>query len=329
MNIASALAIPLRDPQATLGPLDAAGAARLVEAAGDLVLILDAKGLVVDFALASHELAIDGSESWIGKHWLDIVTAESRAKVEDMLAAVASAKPTRWRQVNHPTSSGDVPIRYWALPSGNNGHTIAIGRDLRGNAALQQRLLQAQQSLERDYLRLRQAESRYRMLFERAADAILVVDAESRRIREANPAATRQLGAHEGSLVGRPLSSIADPEAQEALTLYLGAVSAADQPPMALALPGGRGSVVLSASVFRQDQASYYLIRIDGGGALEQHPVSRLGLPQAEIVALQRLLRLKQALLKRGIAPQVAANRNGVTVVARWQRPIPDRYIAR
>jgi transcriptional regulator PpsR len=270
MNIASALAIPLRDPQSTLGPLDANGAARLVEAAGDLVLILDAKGVVVDFALASHELAIDGSDRWVGRHWLDIVTIESRAKVEDMLAAVASSKPTRWRQVNHPTTMGDVPIRYWALPSGNNGHTIAIGRDMRGNAVLQQRLLQAQQSLERDYLRLRQAESRYRMLFERATDAILVVDADSRRIREANPAAAGQLNAHEGTLVGRPLISIADPSAQESLMLYLGAVSAADQPPMALALPGGCGSVVLSASIFRQDQASYYLIRIDGGGAARE-----------------------------------------------------------
>jgi transcriptional regulator PpsR len=39
---------------------------------------------------------------------------------------------------------------------------------------------------------------------------------------------------------------------------------------MALALPGGRGSVVLSASVFRQDQATYYLIRIDGGGSARE-----------------------------------------------------------
>ncbi len=270
MNVASALAIPLRNPLTTLGSLDANGAARLVEAAGDLVLILDDKGVVVDFALASHELAIDGSDTWIGRHWLDIVTIESRSKVEDMLSAVTSARPSRWRQVNHPTAMGDVPIRYWALPSGNNGHTIAIGRDLRGNAVLQQRLLQAQQSLERDYLRLRQAESRYRMLFERAADAILVVDADSRRIREANPAANRVLGAHEGSLVGRPLVSVADPSAHEALMLYLGAVSAADQPPMALALPAGRGSVVVSASIFRQDQASYFLIRIDGGGGARE-----------------------------------------------------------
>ena len=270
MNIASALAVPLRNPQHTLGALDVGSAARLAEAAGDLVLIIDAKGVVIDFALASHEMGIEGSDSWIGRPWLDIVNSDSRGKVEDMLAAVASAKPTRWRQVNHPTSTGDVPVRYWALPSGNDGHTIAIGRDLRANAVLQQRLLQAQQSLERDYLRLRQAESRYRMLFERAADAILVVEADSRRIREANPAAARLLSAHEGSLVGRTLTSIADPQAHEALVLYLGAVSAADQPPMALALPGGRGSVVLSASVFRQDQASYYLIRIDGGDSARE-----------------------------------------------------------
>jgi transcriptional regulator PpsR len=270
MNIASALSVPLRDPQTTLGVLDVGAAARLVEAAGDLVLIMDARGVVVDFAMASHELAIEGSDGWIGRNWLDIVSSETRGKVEDMLASVASSKPTRWRQVNHPTSTGDVPVRYWAIPSGNDGRTIAIGRDLRANAALQQRLLQAQQSLERDYLRLRQAESRYRMLFERAADAIMIVDAETRRIREANPAATRLLGAHEGSLVGRALTSIADAHAHEALTLYLGAVSAADQPPMALALPGGQGSVVLSASIFRQDQASYYLIRIDGGGSARE-----------------------------------------------------------
>jgi transcriptional regulator PpsR len=265
MNIASALSVPLRAPAETLGALDVAAAARLAEASGDLVLIVDADGMVIDFSMASNEMAIEDSDHWIGRSWLDIVTVESRPKVEDMLASAASTKPTRWRQVNHPTSAGDIPVRYWALPSGHDGRIIAVGRDLRTNAALQQRLLQAQQALERDYLRLRQAESRYRTLFERASEAILVVEAETRRIREANPAAVKLLGAHEASLTGRPLTSIADPGVQEALTAYLGAVSAADQPPMALALPGGRGSVVLAASVFRQDQVSYFLIRIDGG----------------------------------------------------------------
>jgi transcriptional regulator PpsR len=265
VNVASALSVPLRAPNATLGSLDATAAARLAEAAGDLVLILEADGSIIDFSIASHEPGIEGSDEWIGQNWTAIVTAESRGKVDDMLAGVAAGTATRWRQVNHPTAAGDVPVRYWTVASGNEGRVIAVGRDLRANAVLQQRLMQVQQSLERDYLRLRQAESRYRMLFERAAEAILVVDADSRRIREANPAATRLLGAPEGSLVNRPLSVIADPQGHDSLMTYLGAVSAADQPPMALHLPGGRGSVILSASIFRQDQASYYLVRVDGG----------------------------------------------------------------
>jgi transcriptional regulator PpsR len=269
VNIASALTVPLRTPSVTLGSLDATAAARLAEAAGDLVLILEPDGTVIDYSIASHEPAIDGSDGWVGQKWSDIVTVESRGKINDMLASVAGGVPTRWRQVNHPSSTGDVPVRYWTVASGNDGRVIAVGRDLRANAVLQQRLMQVQQSLERDYLRLRQAESRYRMLFERATEAILVVDAESRRIREANPAAARLLGVLEGSLVNRPLSVIADPHAHDGLMTYLGAVSAADQPPMALQLPGGQGSVILSASIFRQDQASYYLVRVDSGsGAL-------------------------------------------------------------
>jgi transcriptional regulator PpsR len=269
MNIASAISVPLRRPQQTLGALEVATAARLVEAAGDLVLILEADGTIADFALASGELGIEGTESWLGQNWADIVTAESRGKIEDMLAVAASGGPSRWRQVNHPARSGDVPIRYWTVPTGHQGRAVAVGRDMRGQAALQQRLLQAQQALERDYLRLRQAESRYRVLFERATDAMLIVDAETRRIREANPAAIHLLEAHEGSLTGRTIASIADPNVHDALIAYLGAVSAADQPPMALALPGGRGSVVLSASVFRQEQSTYFLVRLSGGGSHE------------------------------------------------------------
>lgn len=266
MNLPAALSVPLRAPQQTLGALDVRVAAGLVEAAGDLALILDADGIVIDYALASNELSIDGANGWIGRPWVDIVTIESRPKVEDMLASAASNGAMRWRQVNHPTHDGDVPVRYCVIPSGNEGRVIAVGRDLRAHAVLQQRLLQAQQSLERDYLRLRQAESRYRLVFDRATDAILVVEADTRRVREANPAAARLLGVPEGSLAGRPVTSIVDPNAHDALTAYLGAVSAAEQPPMALALPAGRGSVVVAASLFRQDHVSYFLLRLSGGG---------------------------------------------------------------
>jgi len=265
MNIASSLSIPLRAPHETLGTLDAREAARLVEAAGDLVLVLDSDGVVLDFAMASSELSIEGSDHWVGRRWDEIVTSESRAKVDEMIAAALDGAQSRWRQVNHPSANGDIPVRYLAVRLGEVGRVVAIGRDLRASAALQQRLLQAQQSLERDYLRLRQAEARYRVLFERATEAIVVVDVATRRVREANPAAARLFDAPEASLVSRPFASLIDDHARDATIAWLGAVSAADQPPTTLVLPGGRGSVAMTASLFRQEQASFYLIRLGGG----------------------------------------------------------------
>lgn len=265
MNIATALSVPLRRPADTVGALNAAAAAGVVEAAGDLVLVMEADGTIIDFCASSTEAAIENADTWVGRHWHEIITSESRPKIDDMLSSAADGLPARWRQVNHPAAGGDVPVRYWTVPTGNGGRIVAIGRDLRANAVLQQRLLQAQQALERDYLRLRHAESRYRSLFERASEAILIVDAETRKIREANPAAVKLLSGSDGPLTGQSLMAVFDPAVQDVLIAYLGAVAVADQPPMAVALHGGRGSVVLSPSVFRQDQASFFLIRVNGG----------------------------------------------------------------
>jgi PAS domain-containing protein len=82
-------------------------------------------------------------------------------------------------------------------------HLVAIGRNLQGIAALQQRLVDAQQSLERDYWRLRQLETRYRLLFRSASDAIVIIDPETSKVVEANPAAALLLTADSRRLVGR------------------------------------------------------------------------------------------------------------------------------
>ena len=63
---------------------------------------------------------------------------------------------------------------------GRDGPVLAVGRDLRAVSAIQQRFIDAQQAMERDYWRQRQAEARYRMLFQVATDGVLVVDAEDR-----------------------------------------------------------------------------------------------------------------------------------------------------
>ena len=96
--------------------------------------------------------------------------------------------PPRWRHLNHPSADGpDVPILYSAVKVGGRGNVVAVGRDLRATAALQQRLIDAQQSMERDYSRLRHVETRYRLLFQVTSEAVMIVDAATQKVVGGQP----------------------------------------------------------------------------------------------------------------------------------------------
>lgn len=251
-------------PDALPGQLPAGVAASLLAAVGDVTFILSGDGIVLDVAVSQGDLANHGFADWIGEAWIDTMTIESRPKASEMLQGAAAAVPPRWRQVNHPAAGGDVPVRYMVMALGENDRLIAIGRDMRGAAAMQQRLLQTQQSLERDYIRLRQAETRYRLLFDMASEPVLIVDSQSRRIREANPAAHRVLDAREGALVGNPASAVVVPEQREDFVAYLGAAEAADDlDPVVLRLNDGGGEAKISARLFRQSRTPMLIVRIE------------------------------------------------------------------
>jgi PAS domain-containing protein len=110
-----------------------------------------------------------------------------------MLAEAAAQGVSGRRQVNHVSPSGaDIPIVYTAVRMDETpGKVVAIGRDLRGVSALPQRLVEAQQSLERDYWRMRHSETRYRLLFQVSTEAVLMLDAGTQKVIEANPAAAQ------------------------------------------------------------------------------------------------------------------------------------------
>lgn len=256
----------------------------LLAAVGDVSLILSTGGVILDVAVSQGDLANQGLTDWIGSAWIDTVTPESKLKLEEMLASASSAAESpRWRQVNHPAPGGEIPVRYLVMTLGSSDRIIAIGRDMRSSAAMQQRLLQTQQSLERDYIRLRQAETRYRLLFDMASEPVLIVDAETRRIREANPAAHRLLDAAEGSLVGDPVSSIVDEADRENFIAYLGAAEAADElSPAKLGLSDRRGDVAISARLFRQARTPLLIVRV--APAVESSPGHQYDATLSEVV---------------------------------------------
>ena len=261
---------PAGKKQEILGDIDAKSAARLIGSCSDIALVLDGAGTVLQVFVQDAALAEMAGAGWKGRAWADTVTVESRDKVEGLLRDAEAGMPTRWRQVNHPVRGhDDLPMSYatvklGAAPLGKPGF-VAFGRDLRATVQLQRRLIEAQQAMERDYWRFREAETRYRMLFQSAPEAVIIADAQTLKVLEANPAAKSLMGRAAARIVGSGVATLFDPSAQErVLALVAGArtVGARDPVRVRLGLGGQAQDVDVSASLFRQEQSAYLLIRV-------------------------------------------------------------------
>lgn len=252
-------------PSQSLGRLSSDATASLIATASDIVLVVDRSGVVRDLALQSQDLALrlEDYESWPGRRWIDTVTEDSRPKIQALLAEANTTPGPRWRQLNHPSSAGSVALLYTAVQIADDGRVVVFGRDLQPMAALQQRLVEAQQSMERDYLRLRHMETRYRLLFEIASVALLVLDTSSQKIVEANPAAREILGEVGKRNLARPFPDLFDAESASAVRGLLAGVRIAgrtDRLPAQLA-HGGR-PIVVSATLFRQETSALFLVQL-------------------------------------------------------------------
>ncbi len=247
-----------------LGRLAPETAGSLITASSDIALVLDREGVIVDVSLGTPELRREDCRSWIGRPWTEVVSVESRPKVQDLLKGAADEAAIQFRELNHPLPGGtDLPVRYSAMQVGQDGTIVALGRDLRNLAHLQQQLVEAQQAMEREYARLRMAETRYRMLFHLTSEPVVIVEATQLRVVEANPAAQQHLELPADKLTNTSILAGLAPESGEALQGMLRTVQAtgrADETEIALASGGKRFRAL--ASAFRQDQAGYLLIRL-------------------------------------------------------------------
>ena len=199
--------IPFKTTQGALRELSHDSIAKLIGASHDITLLLNKDGVVVDVAYGGERPLDRLAGEWIGQAWVDTVTEESRPKIERLLAeADSNGDERRWRQVNHPSSDKlDVPILYLAINAGDSDLILAIGKDLRPISDMQQQLLDMLHSFESEYVRLQQAEMRYRILFQTSGEAIVIMDPSNGRILEANPAAAELLNDKVTRLIGRPL----------------------------------------------------------------------------------------------------------------------------
>jgi transcriptional regulator PpsR len=263
-------------PDETVGALDAISAARLVTAVSDVALVVDESGIIRDVAMGATEQVPLESSDWVGKRWADTVTVESQPKILELLDEAETGSAGRWRQVNYAVHDGpDVPVMYSAIRINRGGAVLAVGRDLRDIAGLQRRLVQAQQAMEQDYARLRSAEMRYRLLFREIREGVVIVEAASGRIIEANPAAAQLLEHGGQDLIGRRFPIGLDEHDSETVKVMLAtAESTGRADEIRVRGPGGDRDLSLSASLFRQHNTPYFLIRIGSGAGERLDPAS-------------------------------------------------------
>ena len=253
-----------QSPKKSVGDMTADIVSKLIAVASDIAIVLDASRKIIDVSTTIEALKRDGIGQWVGRLCSDTMAIESRPKLERLLQDAASDAPAIWREINHSLpGGGNALVSYRAVATGHKDRTILIGRDLGALSLLQQRLITTQQSMEREYARFRQAETRYRILVDLSSEAILFVDALTLKIVEANPAAAYLLGKSGKKTTGWIFSDAFDAQGAKAITSLVGAVRASGNAAEAYArLAEGHRQVLVSASLFRQQRSAQFLIRI-------------------------------------------------------------------
>ena len=257
----------------------------MVSLGGDIALVIDERGIIqrVD-QRALTPLACDAHE-WIGHRWSDTVTVESRPKLERLMAEATATCATKKREVNHNSRTGgaSVPVAYTAIRLGSRGPILAVGRDLGISAALQQRFLGAQQEMERNYSRARQSEARYRLLFQVATDAVIVVDGVTLTIVEANQSACELFDLTPAQIMGQNAVFGFERASREAVNaLLVTALESGQSAETRANLMGKVSSTSVTATPFRVVDSKQLLVRI--------RATSSLGSPSALGATLARLV---------------------------------------
>ncbi len=201
--------------------------ATLATANSDIAMVISREGRILDVAYRDRSLKAWNVDDWVGKLWSETVSQDSIEKIDEIILDSSKSSPTRSRQVNHPAVAGrDLPIGYRLVSFAGWPHKVALGSDMRAMAEMQQRLVRAQIEMEKDYRKLRDIESRYRILFHLAVEPLIVIESQSLKILDANEGAAKLLDKSVKKLVGMHASTAFAKSDQGSATEALSALGA-------------------------------------------------------------------------------------------------------
>jgi transcriptional regulator PpsR len=173
----------------------------------DVTLLLDMDGVIREATLAAS-MSKENIDSWVGRPWSEVVGGAGE-KIQRMMQDTRRTGISAFRQITQVFPSGlEIPMEFTTVLLGGRAGMLAIGKNLQAVAELQARLISAQQTIERDYWKLREIETRYRLVIEDSHDAVLLAKVADLRIVEANRTAAAAMGGlarRKEGLVGRDL----------------------------------------------------------------------------------------------------------------------------
>jgi transcriptional regulator PpsR len=267
----------------------------------DITLHLDMNGVIQDATL-SRTLPQEDLDHWIGRPWFETVTDLGSDKVKRLVEDARWLRVSGFRQITQRFPSGrEILVEYATIRLGERDGLIAIGRNLQAVAELQARLIEAQQSMERKYWKLREVETRYRLLLENSDEAVILIRAANLRILEANPAAMRALGAGrpEGD-AGRVVLTDVASEDREAFRAMLGrAREQGKSTGILLRLGPHRDPWLVRASLMASEIGDTFLLQLTRAGAAR---------PSADLTDRVSV----EDLVERGPDAFVVIDRNGM-----------------
>jgi transcriptional regulator PpsR len=231
----------------------------------DVTLLLDIDGVIREATLSSA-MSKENIDSWLGRPWSEVVGAAGE-KIQRMMQDTRRSGISAFRQITQTFPSGlELPMEFTTVLLGGRAGMLAIGKNLQAVAELQARLISAQQTIERDYWKLREIETRYRLVIEDSNDAVLLAKVADHRIVEANrTAATALAGSarRKEGLVGRDFLQEIAAKDREPVELMLRRVRDQGKAPGTVIHIGEEGTPwTLRGSLMTQESTPVFLLQM-------------------------------------------------------------------
>ncbi|MFN3643692.1 MAG: transcriptional regulator PpsR [Gemmobacter sp.] len=242
----------------------------IVAASADITVVLSSARVVHSVMVApAHPLA-GQLDSWVGKPIDDLLTIESRAKLDARLSALRAAGGSLAVELNHADRAvWEFPVRYTLHRIAADDSVLMLGRDLKPFAELQQKLVTAQLALERDHEAQREMDTRYRVLMETTRDAIVMVSMASGRIEDVNSTAAQMLGGSRSELLGSAIAQEFEGRRRGEFLENMANLATADAAtPVELQARRSQRRMMVYPTVFRAAGERLLLCRLEPAGAL-------------------------------------------------------------